>query len=153
MEQTEKIQNYWRRFLADTGKDPGLAYSDCFYFGRTEEVANNLAALVVSGKKRATTSCFSSYEVNNEQLPEVGTLSVVTDWNGTPKCVIETTCVTVIPFKDVTFDICSREGEDDNLQSWQDTHFAIYQAEGREEGYHFTWETPVVFEDFQVVYR
>jgi len=152
MEQKAEIREYWQRFLAATNQDQDLAYLDCFYFGRTEEGSNGLLALVLNGSKKASTSCLPYYEIHNEKIPEAGDLSIVTDGQGTPRCVIETTHVTIMPFKDVTFDICKREGEDDNLQAWQDTHFAIYEAEGKAEGYHFTWDTPIVFEDFKVVY-
>lgn len=153
MKDKEKIEKYWKRFLAATNRVKDVDYLDCFYFGVTEPVANALADLVLSGVKTATTSCLPSYEINNSKLPAIGDFSIVTDWNGMPKCVIETTCVTIIPFKDVTFDICKREGEDDNLQSWRDTHFTLFEAEGKKEGYLFTFDTLVVFEDFKVIYQ
>lgn len=149
----EKIEKYWNKFLTDTNRGKDTKYLDCFYFGRTEHVANELANLVLSGIKRATTSCLPRYKIDNDRLPEIGDLSIVTDWDGIPKCVIETTCVTILPFKDVTFDICKREGEDDNLKSWQNTHYAIYETDGKEAGYVFNWETSVVFEDFEMIYQ
>lgn len=153
MKYREKAEKYWHQFLADTNRAKDVDCLDCFYFGGTEYVANALADLVLCGIKTATTSCLHSYEVNNSKLPTIGDFSIVTDWNGTPKCVIETICVTIIPFKDVTLDICKREGEDDNLQSWRNTHFALFEAEGKKEGYHFTFDTLVVFEDFKVIYQ
>ena len=53
--------------------------------------------------------------------------------------------MTVIPFKDITFDICSREGEDDNLQSWQEGHREFFTEEGKELGYEFSEDMPVIF--------
>lgn len=153
LKQKEEIKKYWNQFLADTNRDQYIDYLDCFYFGRTENVANELVNLVLSGIKKATTSCLPSYSINKAKPPETGDLSIVIDWNGAPKCIIETTCVTIIPFRDVTFDICKREGEDDSLQSWQDTHYSLFEAEGKDEGYHFTWDTLVVFEDFKVIYQ
>lgn len=153
MNDKEKIKNYWDDFLLDTGREKNLNYCDCFYFGRTKDIANELLDLVLKGTKKATTSCFDSYEINKQSLPKVGDISIVNDWDGNPKCIIETTQVTIIPFKDVTFDICKREGEDDCLESWQDTHSKIYEIEGNEEGYDFSWNTKVVFEDFKVIYK
>ena len=151
--RTKEIQKYWESYLASTNSDVNLNYTDCFYFGRTENIANELVELVLNKIKKATTSCFHSYEINNEELPKIGDLCIITDWDGNPKCVIETTCVTILPFKNVTFEICKREGEDDNLESWRNTHFSIYEAEGKKNGYIFNWDTLVVFEDFKVVYR
>jgi uncharacterized protein YhfF len=53
----------------------------------------------------------------------------------------------------MTYEICKREGEDDNLESWQKNHFKYFTDEGSELGYEFTQESLVVFEDFHVVYK
>ncbi len=153
MENERVVKAYWEKFLSDTGRDKGATYYFCGYMGPTEEIANQLLKLILSGQKRATTSCLLSYEAYNEPLPKAGDLSVVTDWAGTPKCVIENTAVTVLPFREMTFDICCREGEDDILETWQNTHFNIFTEEGKAAGYVFTVDTPVVFEDFKVIYR
>ncbi len=146
------IKDYWSRFLQQTGRHPDSHYSFCGYMGPTEAIANDLLSLILSATKTATTSCLLSYQAENDPIPTVGSLGIVTDWQGTPKCVIENTAVTILPFKDVTFDICKREGEDSNLESWQATHFSIFTKEGNELGFQFTLDTPIVFEDFKVVY-
>lgn len=153
MEQEKRIEAYWKTFLSDTGRDKDTPCYFCGYMGPTEEIANELLKLICSGRKRATTSCLFAYETQNEPLPKAGDLSIVTDWEGTPKCVIENMSVTVLPFREMTFTICSREGEDDILETWQNTHFHIFTEEGKELGYAFTWSTPVVFEDFKVIYQ
>ena len=86
-------------------------------------------------------------------MPEKGSYSIVTDWEGVPKCVIETTNVRILPFKDVTYDICKLEGEDDSLESWRKGHISFFKEEGKKSGYEFSEEMPVVFEEFEVVYQ
>ncbi|MPM92276.1 hypothetical protein SDC9_139411 [bioreactor metagenome] len=86
-------------------------------------------------------------------MPKRGSLSIVTDWDGNPRCVIETTAVTILPFREFTFEICSREGEDDSLESWQRAHTRFFTEDGKALGYEFSEDMPVVFEDFEVVYR
>ena len=71
-------------------------------------------------------------------------ISIVTDWEGIPKCVIETTNVMIIPFKEITFDICKLEGEDDNLESWREGHINFFSREGKELGYTFTEDMPKI---------
>ena len=146
------IDRFWKDFLSHTGRDPETKYISCFHFELTERWANELLGLVLSGKKRATASSLISFEIENEPLPGPGDLSIVTDWAGEPRCVIETTCVTVLPFNAMTFDICSREGEDECLETWVDGHRRFFTAEGNEMGYEFCEDMPVVFEDFEVVY-
>ena len=53
----------------------------------------------------------------------------------------------------MTIDICKREGEDDTLESWQQGHRHFFTEEGKAMGYEFSETMPVVFEDFEVVYR
>lgn len=124
-----------------------------WHFGMTEEMANGLLELVLAGKKRATASSLLGYEVEGEPVPAAGERSVITDWEGTPACVIETVRVRVIPFCDVTFDIAKLEGEDDTLASWQENHRCFFAEEGGEIGYTFTETMPVVFEEFEVIER
>ena len=50
-------------------------------------------------------------------------------------------------------EICSREGEDDDLESWQRGHEKFFRNEGAEMGYSFSDDLMVVFEDFRVCYQ
>jgi len=121
-----------------------------WHFGMTEDMANDLLKLVLAGKKRATASSFLGYG-DDEPLPKVGEISVITDWKGTPGCVIQTTNVRIIPYCEITYDIAKLEGEDDTLESWQKNHEAFFREEGQQLGYTFTEDMPVVFEEFKVV--
>jgi len=57
-----------------------------------------------------------------------------------------------LPFNEITFEICKREGEDDTLESWKRGHKHFFIEEGKMLGYEFTETMPVVFEDFEVVF-
>lgn len=146
------VEAFWQEFLERSGRDSSTTYFDCFHFELTEKLANQLLDLVLSGQKQATASSLRAFEVQGSRIPQVGDLNIVTDWAGTPRCVIETTAVTIIPFKDMTYEICKREGEDDSLESWRQGHIRFYMGEGKELGYEFSEEMPVVFEDFKVVF-
>lgn len=122
-----------------------------WHFELTEGAANYLLGLVLEGKKRATASSLWEYELEGEPLPKVGEMSIITYWDGTPGCVIRTTNVRIIPYRDMTFDIAKLEGEDDTLESWQKNHEAFFTEEGKELGYTFSEDMPVIFEEFVVV--
>ena len=122
-----------------------------WHFELTEGAANYLLGLVLEGKKRATASSLWGYELEGEPLPKVGEMSIITYWDGTPGCVIRTTNVRIIPYRDMTFDIAKLEGEDDTLESWQKNHEAFFIEEGKELGYTFSEDMPVIFEEFVVV--
>ena len=147
------IDIFWNRFLEKSKYDKNIKYLEVFHFELTEKLANELLELVLVGKKRATSSSLIAYEIEGSRIPQKGDLSIITDWDGNPKCVIETTEITIIPFKDITFDICKREGEDDCLETWRDGHIRFFKEQGKEVGYEFTEDLLVVFEDFEVVYR
>ena len=122
-----------------------------WHFELTEGAANYLLGLVLEGKKRATASSLWGYELEGGPLPKAGEMSVITYWDGTPGCVIRTTNVRIIPYHDMTFDIAKLEGEDDALESWRKNHEAFFTEEGKELGYTFSEDMPVIFEEFEVV--
>ena len=150
---TDVARALWERFLSDTGRPLDTPCYECFYFCDNEEAANALLELVLQGKKTATASYGPIYALEGAALPEVGGLSMVTDFSGLPKCVIQTTAITTLPFCRMTYEICRREGEDDRLESWQENHRLAFGRECAQAGIPFREDGPVVFEDFQVVYR
>ena len=145
--ESGKVRIFWEEFLKSTGRSETTECFEVFHFELTEKVANELLRLVLIGQKKATASSLWSYEIRGEKLPKVGDLSVVTDWEGSPKCVIETTSVAIIPFSEITYDICKREGEDNSLESWRKGHIKYFTEEGKHTGYDFKEDMPVVFED------
>jgi len=147
-----KVEDFWQGFLKEAGLDSSTKYYESFYFAN-EEWADILLGLVLEGTKTATCGCKPSYEAEGEELPSVGGYSIVTDFSGVPHCVIRVTSVTILPFKEVTWDMAKLEGEDEVLQTWQDGHRHFFELEGDEYGFTFTDDTPVVFEEFEVVYR
>jgi uncharacterized protein YhfF len=152
MPESQEVCEFWRTFLAPTGRDSATRYIECFHFELAERAANALLDLVLRGAKRATASSLAGLALQEMEPPRSGDLSIVTDWAGHPRCVIETPAVVYLPFREVTWDLCRREGEDDDLASWQRNHVAFFTAEGAALGYTFAWDMPVVFEDFRVVY-
>lgn len=148
-----QIEDFWKEFLIKTDRPKDTKYLESFHFELNEEWANELLRLVLIDQKKATASSLWSYEIEGGSIPKIGDLSIVTDWEGVPKCVIETVAVSIIPYNEITYDICKREGEDDNLESWREGHEKFFREEGKELGYDFKEDMPVVFEDFKVVYK
>ena len=147
------IERFWKQFLANKGLGEQTKYIDCFHFELSEYLANELLRLVLIGQKRATASSLWAYEIEGDRIPQAGDYSIVTDWDGNPRCVIQTTNVRILPFREITYDICKLEGEDDNLESWRKGHISFFRAEGKELGYTFSEDMPVIFEEFEVVYQ
>ncbi len=125
---------------------------DVFAFGSNARMADELLALVLDGRKRATCSAMAAYRAENRRTPRAGDLSIVTDGAGKPACVIRTTATRMLPFNEVDWDLCKREGEDEDLLSWQEGHKRFFNEEGARLGYAFDPEMAVLFEDFEVVW-
>ena len=124
-----------------------------WHFELTEGACNYLLDLVLKGQKKATASSVLGYQIEGEEIPKEGNLSVITDWDGNPRCVIKTTRVRIIPYKDITFDIAKLEGEDDTPESWRKNHEKFFTEEGKDLGYKFSEEMEVIFEEFEVIER
>ncbi len=136
---------------------PDLAGPDTTYeswcFSDNEADANALAALVLTGQKRATTGDLWSYEVEQERLPEVGDLNVITDWAGNAVCVIRTTGVEILPFDAVTEEFAATEGEGDgSLEYRRRVHQEVFSRRLPDIGKVFEPDMPVACECFEVVY-
>lgn len=149
----EQILPFWLRFQATTSENVSARFYEAFHFCYNEGDANDLADLVVQGTKRATASLRWIYEPENEPLPKVGDLSVVTNWAKEPICVIETTQVDVMPYNEVSKEFAEVEGEGDgSLRYWREVHWTFFSAECQQIGREPAMDMPVVCERFRVVY-
>jgi len=146
------VDQYWKEFQIKIGTNK--EYIEAFYFCNNEKDANELAELVLLGKKCATASNYLVYEQENESLPKSGDFSIVTDFTGKPLCVIETTEVEIVSFKDVTPEFAEKEGEGDlSLEYWRNAHKYFFTQELKEIGKEFCEDILVVCESFKVVYK
>jgi len=147
------IQSYWVGYLSEAGRDPRTPLYDVFHFDDNESDANELADLVLRGRKLATASLLWEYETGDKRSPQAGDLSVVKDWDGIPLCVIETSEVEVRAFKDVDEDFAAAEGEGDlSLEYWENAHWAYFGRGCSELGRQRSPEMSVVCERFRVVF-
>ncbi len=147
----KRYEPFWQAFAETQAVDPTPRFLEAFYFDVNEASANELAALVLAGRKRATASLLWAYEHDQEPLPEPGDLSIVTDYDGTPRCVIETKAVEVVPFVDVSAEFAAIEG-DGSLAYWRDVHDVYFAGECARIGCTPTPRMPVICERFRVLY-
>ena len=149
-----RIQPFWKSFTASSGRDVTSRFYEAFHFDDNEPSANALAALVLAGTKRATASLLWTFEATDRRMPAEGDLSVMTNWSGTPLCVIETRHIAIVPYEDVTAEFAATEGEGDgSLRYWREAHWAFFGRECARIGRTPDLRMPVVCERFEVVYR
>lgn len=147
------IQPFWDAFLVALGRDVTPLFYEAFHFDDNEQSANELAALVLSGRKRATAALLWTHELTDKPVPYPGAFSVVTDWHGAPLCVIETTQVDIVPFEEVSEEFAATEGEGDrSLRYWRDVHWSYFSRECQSIGKEPSRRMPIVCERFEVIY-
>lgn len=111
-------------------------------FGDTPELQDELAALVLAGRK--TASCCALADAGNIAQ---GYMSVIEDGSGRPVCVIETVTVEHRRFCDVDAAFAQAEGEGDlSLAYWQSAHRDFFTRNGG-----FAEDMMLVCETFRVV--
>lgn len=148
------LHRFWKDFVEATGAADERRFYEAFAFGDSEALANELAALVLAGVKRATAAAHWIYAAEGQRLPEEGDLSIVTDWAGAPLCVIETTSVETLPFDRVSAAFAATEGEGDgSLTYWREAHRAYFTRECERAGRTFDESMLIVCECFEVVYQ
>lgn len=150
MKLKREEKNFWEKFLEEKGLSNNTPGFEVFTFGDSEDLSEELLKLVLEGKKTGT--ALSGYIYKDENKPKIGDYSIIIDWFGKPRCIIKTTLVLEKSFREYTYDIVKKEGEDKNLKSWQDNHESYFLREGERVGYKFTWDMPVVFEEFELVF-
>ena len=127
---------------------------EAWAFGDSKETADELAELVLEGKKTATSSNYTLYELENEELPHVGLINIILDGDGNAVAIAETTSVEVVPFDEVTAEHAYLEGEGDRtLRYWRDVHEDFFKREFEKIEQNFDYKIPVVCERFELVYK
>ncbi|MEJ0069309.1 MAG: ASCH domain-containing protein [Pseudomonadota bacterium] len=116
-------------------------YFPAMSIGKSPDVADQGAALILNGVKTLTSSPFWDYP--DGRIPFVGALSVLLDGARTPRGIVETTRVEIMPFGAVTEDLADAYGEGDRTADWwRRTMGAFYQDSARHHGAFFTDDTP-----------
>ncbi|GAP00060.1 ASCH domain-containing protein [Fructobacillus ficulneus] len=137
-------------------KDSGVVPADAklqssFQFGVE---ADELAALVLKGKKTATASALELYQIDNYPLPEEGAFDIVLNSADEPVCVIQNDGVVIETYNNVSRFHAAAEGEGDlSLAYWRRVHEAFFTEEFEKANLTFDPDqTPIVLESFHMVY-
>ncbi len=123
------------------------------YFGDSPALAEELLALVISGRKRATAELVSEFLHRDDRLPRIGSHWIACDSIGAPRIVIRSTEFRVGPSTSVDAAFAFDEGEDDRtLESWVREHRAYWSRVCAARGAVWDPAEDVVFERFSVVW-
>lgn len=114
--------------------------------GDSVELANQLADLVVKGKKTASCGSLASYQADSAS-PAVGSYHIILNGHQEPVCIIRMTSLRLVRFCDVDEAFARKEGEGDlSLEYWRTEHQRFFTQAGS-----FSEEMELVAEEFEVV--
>jgi uncharacterized protein YhfF len=135
------------------GWEPPAPPFEVFAFGSGPEMESRLAHLVICGAKRGTATWIRALEHDGGESPTIGSISIVVDGFGMPRCAIRTDSVERLLFGEVTDEMAAIEGEGDlSLADWRRGHLRFWRAEAAELGLEFEGDSePITFERFSVL--
>ena len=120
--------------------------------GNAPEHADEGAALILNGTKTLTSSPFWNYPDGN--VPFVGALGVLLDGSQTPRGIVETTRVEIMPFAAITEEMARAYGEGERtVEWWLRVMGAFYRVSAARYRAVLTDDTPLIWEWFAVVHR
>jgi uncharacterized protein YhfF len=151
MNKSDSIQKFWREFCAENSKINLDGPYEVWFFHHNRESSKKLAQLVLSGRKRATASLMEKSDTGDGGI--VGGYSVVTDFDGYPQCVIQTTEVNRLPFSEVDAKFAFDEGEgDQTLEYWRAAHRKFFTECCRDLGIEFNESMLICCKRFKVLF-
>ena len=150
----KRVTDFWARACAAVPSMPAGAAYQVWHFGDGAALAQELAALVLRGPKRATAGLLWEAESDPNAMPVLGGYSVVTDGgDGVPLMVLRTVQVEVRPFAEVDADFAAAEGEGDgSLEYWRAAHWNYFSRRCEILGRTVSEDMPVILERFELVY-
>ena len=121
-------------------------------YGDSEELSNELLALIRSGRKRAGTGLLWAYQHDAQRIAQTGDIEIVVDHLNVPVMVTRVVRSEVIEYNQVTAEYAALEGEGDgSLAYWRKAHWNFFGRECRRIGREPTETMPVICTVFEVV--
>ena len=149
--KTTKSDAFWQSFCEAKGIE-GKNY-DVVVFGDSPAMANELAAHVVHGPKRATAGLLRDFEGEPTAVPVIGGFAVVVNGDGDPLCVFQTTDVRIGPLSSVDDLFAWDEGEGDRTREWWlAVHTSEFTRQSESEKFQMHPDISTVFERFILVW-
>jgi uncharacterized protein YhfF len=155
MTHSTQIMAFWQAYLDSlpAGQAHPPAQFEAWHFCSNQADADELGALALAGVKTATASLRMAYR-SDEPLPQVGGLSIITDWVGAPLLLVETSEMEILPFGEVGARQAYDEGEGDrSLAYWREVHWRIFSEEARGVGREPSEDMAVICEHFKVLWK
>ena len=137
-------QTYWDDFWKGTEKPVSVS---AWMFGDTPD---ELAQLVIAGKKTATCSGHIFYELENLPLPTTDDYSIILNSKEQPVAIIKIVEIKLVAMNEVTEEFAIAEGEGSH-EEWKLIHDRYFTNELRKHGLDFSDDMLLVCERFTLI--
>ena len=152
IKKSKKVSDVWDKFREADGTIPADEPFQIWYFGNSQAMSVELADLVIAGTKTATASLLAMNELQPDTAPVIHGYSIVTDFEGEPKCIIRTVEVRHRPFEEVDAQFAFDEGEGDRtLEHWRKVHHDYFSREATQHGMDFGPKSIICCERFRLL--
>jgi uncharacterized protein YhfF len=147
----DEIEAFWLAYQrACQVQVPGFSATA---FGRTRALADELAALICSGDKRAHATLERDFEAEGDELPRPGDHVVVLDGRGTPQAIVRTRHVERRYFNEIDDEFAFENGEGDRtLHWWLVAHRQEFAERAEAEGFQVGERAVLILEYFDLVW-
>jgi uncharacterized protein YhfF len=112
LRSNERIAAFWATYCERAGLPPATPVQ-AWPFGDSPELAHERVELVLHGPKRATAGLVAWNELHPEEAPVPDGYRIVTEYDGTPRCVIRSVWLDQRPLREVDAAFAWDEGEGD----------------------------------------
>ena len=148
------IYRMWEDYSQANPEAKGNEMPESWFFHDNQKDADRLAALVVNGKKKASSGLYKWYKDAGADLPTVGTKSIITNFDGTAQAIIEIVQVDTVPFSEISVAYATLDMGTviDPLTKWETAHEAFFKSTLKESGHEFTEDMLVVCETFTTIW-
>ncbi|RDX01392.1 ASCH domain-containing protein [Listeria kieliensis] len=146
-----EIENYWLKYASEHNLN--LQVPDYWMFGDgSKKMGDELADLVLAGKKTGTCAAKVVYDLENEVMPTVGQYDIVLNGDEFPVAIIKYTAVEEVPMNEVSEAFALSEGEGDlTYNYWYTEHEKFFTWELKQYGMTFRPDLILVCQTFEVV--
>ena len=147
-----RVAAFWQEYCRRAGV-PEVTPCQAWPFGDSPQLAHELVELVLQGPKRATAGLVAYNERHPDEAPRPDGYSVVTEFDGRPRCVVRTVWLDQRALRDVDAAFAWDEGEGDRtLADWLDGHRRYFSRVCPGLGIAFSDDTRVQLERFELLY-
>lgn len=152
---TPEIDQFWNTYLLTLPEGQrDQHYDEASSWGNSDELADEIARLILSGVKTTTSRLEWDREKSQDPLQKIGDKCVVLDAHQMPVCITEVVDVFIIPFNRVDAGFVYHYGEGSrDMDFWYKNMWEYYEAECHESGWQAAPDMPMIGEVFKVIFK